>query len=127
MPLAIMFPKVHFTLCDSIGKKVRVADEVSRAVGLENVSTVNARAESLEQNFDWVVSRAVTALENFLPWVKGKYAEGILYLKGGDLAEEITGAIAHAGLRKNAISLWSISSLLSDPYFESKYVIEIKR
>ena len=127
VPLAIMFPKVHFTLCDSIGKKVRVADEVSRAVGLENVSTVNARAESLEQNFDWVVSRAVTALENFLPWVKGKYAEGILYLKGGDLAEEITGAIAHAGLRKNAIRLWSISSLLSDPYFESKYVIEIKR
>lgn len=127
VPLAIMFPKVHFTLCDSIGKKVRVADEVSRSVGLENVSVVNARAESLEQDFDWVVSRAVTSLENFLPWVKGKYSEGILYLKGGDLTEEITGAIAHAGLRQNAIRLWSISSLLSDSYFESKYVIEIKR
>ena len=94
IPLAVMFPHAKFTLCDSIGKKIIVATEVSKGLGLENVTTVNARAESLPETFDYIVSRAVTSLDNFMPWVKGKYAEGILYLKGGDLAEEISTAMA---------------------------------
>ena len=94
IPLAVMFPAAQFTLCDSIGKKIIVATEVAKGLDLNNVRTVNARAESLPETFDYVVSRAVTALENFLPWVKGKYTMGILYLKGGDLAEEISTAMA---------------------------------
>ena len=89
IPLAVLFPEVDFTLCDSIGKKTLVARGVAESLGLKNVKVVNARAESLEERFDFVVSRAVTSLENFIPWVRGKYSEGILYLKGGDLAEEI--------------------------------------
>ena len=94
IPLAVMFPHAQFTLCDSIGKKIIVATEVAKGLSLENVKTVNARAESLPETFDYVVSRAVTSLDNFMPWVKGKYNEGILYLKGGDLAEEISTAMA---------------------------------
>ncbi|MDO5443342.1 MAG: 16S rRNA (guanine(527)-N(7))-methyltransferase RsmG, partial [Bacteroidia bacterium] len=73
IPLAVLFPKMQFTLCDSIGKKVKVATEVAAALGLQNVQTVNARAESLPGTFDFVVSRAVTSLDNFYPWVKGKF------------------------------------------------------
>ena len=69
IPLAVLFPNVNFTLCDSVGKKTIVAQAVAEALGLENVTVVNARAESLPQTFDYVVSRAVTALDNFWPWV----------------------------------------------------------
>lgn len=123
IPLAVMFPKAEFTLCDSIGKKIIVATEVSKDLGLENVKTVNARAESLPETFDYVVSRAVTSLDNFMPWVKGKYAEGILYLKGGDLTEEI----AKAKLRKGSVHIWPISDWTDDPFFETKQVIFIER
>ena len=75
IPLAVMFPHAKFTLCDSIGKKIIVATEVSKGLDLANVTTVNARAESLPETFDYIVSRAVTSLDNFMPWVKGKYAE----------------------------------------------------
>ena len=125
IPLAVMFPGAHFTLCDSIGKKIIVASEVARGLDLKNVTTVNARAESLPETFDYVVSRAVTALENFLPWVKGKYSEGILYLKGGDLAEEISTAMAKFKMRKGSVSQWPISSWTNDPFFETKMVIYI--
>ncbi len=123
IPLAVMFPKAEFTLCDSIGKKIIVASEVSKGLELENVKTVNARAESLPETFDYVVSRAVTALDNFMPWVKGKYTEGILYLKGGDLTEEI----AKAKLRKGSVHTWPISEWTDDPFFETKQVIFIER
>ena len=123
IPLAIMFPHARFTLCDSIGKKIIVATEVAKGVGLDNVKTVNARAESLPETFDYVVSRAVTALGNFMPWVKGKYHDGILYLKGGDLTEEI----AQARLRKGSSHLWPISDWTDDPFFDTKYVIFIER
>ena len=123
IPLAVMFPKAEFTLCDSIGKKIIVASEVSKGLELENVKTVNARAESLPETFDYVVSRAVTSLDNFMPWVKGKYTEGILYLKGGDLTEEI----AKAKLRKGSVHTWSISEWTDDPFFETKQVIFIER
>ena len=123
IPLAVMFPKAEFTLCDSIGKKIIVASEVSKGLELENVKTVNARAESLPETFDYVVSRAVTSLDNFMTWVKGKYTEGILYLKGGDLTEEI----AKAKLRKGSVHTWPISEWTDDPFFETKQVIFIER
>jgi 16S rRNA (guanine527-N7)-methyltransferase len=127
IPLAVMFPHAQFTLCDSIGKKITVASEVAKALDLTNVKTVNARAESLPETFDYVVSRAVTALENFLPWVKGKYSEGILYLKGGDLAEEISTAMADHKMRKGSVRLWPISTCSSDPFFDTKFVIHIEK
>jgi 16S rRNA (guanine527-N7)-methyltransferase len=123
IPLAVMFPHAQFTLCDSIGKKIIVATEVAKGLGLSNVKTVNARAESLPETFDYIVSRAVTALDNFMPWVKGKYSEGILYLKGGDLTEEI----AKAKLRKGSVHIWPISKWTSDPFFDTKQVIFIEK
>ena len=123
IPLAVIFPHAQFTLCDSIGKKITVATEVAKGLGLSNVKTVNARAESLPETFDYIVSRAVTALDNFMPWVKGKYSEGILYLKGGDLTEEI----ANAKLRKGSVHIWPISKWTSDPFFETKQVIFIEK
>ena len=123
IPLAVMFPHAKFTLCDSIGKKITVATEVAKGLGLANVKTVNARAESLPETFDYIVSRAVTALDNFMPWVKGKYSEGILYLKGGDLTEEVE----KAKLRKGSVHIWPISKWTSDPFFETKQVIFIEK
>ena len=123
IPLAVIFPHAQFTLCDSIGKKIIVATEVAKGLGLKNVKTVNARAESLPETFDYIVSRAVTALDNFMPWVKGKYSEGILYLKGGDLTEEIE----KARLRKGSVHIWPISKWTSDPFFETKQVIFIEK
>lgn len=127
VPLAVIFPNAHFTLCDSIGKKIIVATEVSKGLDLKNVTTVNARAESLPETFDYIVSRAVTALDNFLPWVKGKFSEGILYLKGGDLAEEIAGAMGKFKLRKGSVHVWPISSWTDDPFFETKMVVFIEK
>ena len=123
IPLAVMFPHAQFTLCDSIGKKIIVATEVYKGLGLKNVKTVNARAETLPETFDYVVSRAVTSLDNFMPWVKGKYSEGILYLKGGDPTEEI----AKARLRKGSVHTWPISEWTDDPFFETKQVIFIEK
>ena len=127
IPLAVIFPHADFTLCDSIGKKIVVATEVSKGLELNNVKTVNARAESLPETFDFIVSRAVTSLENFMPWVKGKYSEGILYLKGGDLAEEISTAMAKYRMRKGSVHIWPVSSWTSDPFFETKQVIFIEK
>jgi 16S rRNA (guanine527-N7)-methyltransferase len=126
IPLAVMFPGAQFTLCDSIGKKITVAREVAAGLELKNVTTVNARAESLPETFDYIVSRAVTSLDNFMPWVKGKYSEGILYLKGGDLAEEISTAMAKFKMRKGSVHSWHISSWTDDPFFETKQVIYIE-
>ena len=127
IPLAILYPEVHFTLCDSIGKKTVVAKAVADAIGLGNVTVVNARAESLGKQFDWVVSRAVTSLDNFLPWVRGAYGKGILYLKGGDIAEEIAVAMARNGLKKGSVHTWKVDSWLQDPYFDGKFVIRIEK
>lgn len=126
IPLAVIFPHAQFTLCDSIGKKIIVATEVSKALNLQNVKTVNARAESLPESFDYIVSRAVTSLDNFMPWVKGKYREGILYLKGGDLAEEISTAMSRHKIAKGSVHQWPISTWIKDLFFETKYVIYIK-
>ena len=127
IPLAVMFPGAQFTLCDSIGKKIIVATEVSKGLGLTNVTTVNARAETLPDTYNYIVSRAVTSLDNFMPWVKGKYSDGILYLKGGDLAEEISTAMAKHKMRKGSVHQWPISSWTTDPFFGTKMVIHIEK
>lgn len=98
IPLAILFPEVHFHLVDSIGKKITVVKDVVRQLGLQNVEAQQARAESLNRSYHFVISRAVTQMEKFLPWVKGKFRKenphqdfqnGIFYLKGGEVDEEL--------------------------------------
>lgn len=125
IPLAVLFPEVNFTLCDSVGKKTIVAQAVAEALGLENVTVVNARAESLPQTFDYVVSRAVTALDNFWPWVSGKFTKDIFYLKGGDFAEELCKMMKMARLRPGSVRTWKIQDWVDDPVFEEKFVIDI--
>lgn len=125
IPLAVLFPNVNFTLCDSVGKKTIVAQAVAEALGLENVTVVNARAESLPQTFDYVVSRAVTALDNFWPWVSGKFTKDIFYLKGGDFAEELCKMMKMARLRPGSVRTWKIQDWVDDPVFEEKFVIDI--
>ena len=127
IPLAILFPEASFTLCDSVGKKTIVASAVAEALGLDNVKVVNARAESLGQTFDYVVSRAVASLPDFYPWVKGRFSKGILYLKGGDVVEEIALVMARYKLRKGSVHTWPIDSWLQDPWFEGKLLIHIER
>ena len=127
IPLAILFPGARFTLCDSVGKKTIVASEVAQGIGLTNVAVVNARAESLPGPFDFVVSRAVASLTDFYPWVKGKFARSILYLKGGDLNEEIAALMGRYRLPKGSVSTWPVDAWLPNPYFEGKRVVEIAR
>ena len=127
IPLAILFPEAQFTLCDSVGKKTRVAAAVAEALGLENVTVVNARAETLPGPFDFVVSRAVASLTDFYPWVKGRFTRGILYLKGGDVAEEIATLMARHRLPRGSVHTWPVSCWLQDPYYEGKLVIYIEK
>ena len=127
IPLAVMFPGARFTLCDSVGQKTIVAREISNMLGLGNVEIVNARAESLNEKFDFVVSRAVASLTDFYPWVKGRYSQSILYLKGGEINEEICALMSRERLRKGSISTWQIGNWLKDSYFEGKFVVDISR
>ncbi len=124
VPLAILFPEVEFVACDSIGKKIRVVEGVCQAVGIKNIRTVNGRVEQLKEQFDYIVSRAVTDMPTFVGWVrgmvrkgaKGSRPNGILYLKGGDLSEEL-----RASRRK-----WErhyISELFEEEFFETKQVV----
>ena len=124
VPLAIMFPNVQFTSCDSIGKKIRVVEGVCEAIGIKNIRTVNGRVEQLKEKFDYIVSRAVTDMPTFVGWVRGMVSKGqngtlpngILYLKGGDLTEELK-----ASRRK-----WErhyISTLFEEEFFETKQVV----
>ena len=125
IPLAMAHPEAGFVLCDSIRKKVTVAQSIAREMGLSNVRCVNARAESLDEKFGWVVSRAVTSLENFYPWVRGKFERSILYLKGGDVNAEISALVKKCRVAPGNIRVWSISDWLEDDYFVEKFVIEI--
>ena len=127
IPLAILFPSARFVLCDSVGKKTIVAQAVASALGLQNVQVVNARAESLPQQFDFVVSRAVASLVDFYPWVKGKFRRGILYLKGGDVVEEIATVMGRFRLAPGSVHTWPVSSWLQDPYYDGKLVIHIEK
>lgn len=126
IPLAIMFPETDFHLVDSIGKKIKVVQEVALGCGLKNVRATHARAEQIDEKFNFVVSRAVTKLSDFYPWVKGKFEKeskntlqnGILYLKGGDLDQEIK----ESGLKAELIPL---SDYFTEEYFHTKYVVYI--
>ena len=125
IPLAILFPETGFTLCDSVGKKTIVAEAVASSLALDNVKVVNARAESMDETFDFVVSRAVTALDNFYPWAAGKYRKSILYLKGGDFSEELCRMMAAARLAPGSVRTWKIQDWIDDGMFEDKFVIDI--
>ncbi|WP_100628336.1 16S rRNA (guanine(527)-N(7))-methyltransferase RsmG [Algoriphagus formosus] len=124
IPLAILFPETHFHLVDSIGKKITVVKEVAKALKLSNVEAQQARAETLVRKYDFVISRAVTRMINFYPWVKGKikredfneFPNGILYLKGGDVDEEMeeTG--------KSYVT-YHLSDYFKEDFFETKKVV----
>ena len=127
IPLAILFPNCSFTLVDSIGKKIKVASEVAAAIGLTNEQGIHERAENISEKFDFIVSRAVTAMPSFLQWTKGKFklskkhalANGILYLKGGDLSEEMKPV-------KQKNKIYNLSDFFSEDFFETKKVVYVK-
>ena len=127
IPLAYVLPSCHFTLCDSIAKKVKVAKAVAKDLKMNNVTCVNSRAENLPGPYDWVVSRAVTSLDAFYPWVKGKFRKGILCLKGGDVLAEIEEMCAKCKVDSSKVSVWPINDWLKDDYFAEKFVIEIRK
>jgi 16S rRNA (guanine527-N7)-methyltransferase len=126
IPLAILYPECQFTLVDSIGKKIRVVNEVKDALGLTNVNAIHDRAENIQGSFDFIVSRAVTAMPDFIRWTKGKIAKknqnslknGILYLKGGDLSEELSTV-------KHAIKIYHLNEFFSEEFFETKKVVHV--
>lgn len=131
IPLAILFNEAHFTAVDSIGKKIKVVEGVSQAIGLENLTAINDRAEKIDQSFDYIVSRAVTDMDSFKGWVwnkfidskqsvKGSLPAGILYLKGGDLNEELRNVIKKT-------TIYHIQDLFRDEFFETKKVVYVKR
>jgi 16S rRNA (guanine527-N7)-methyltransferase len=123
IPLAIVFPEVDFYLIDVIGKKIKVVNEVANALGLKNVKAEQMRAENVKQDFDFIVSRAVTNMPDFVSWIKGKIKKtntndlpnGILYLKGGDLTEEL----------KNfpKATQYNLSDFFKEEFFETKKVV----
>lgn len=125
IPLAILFPETQFHLVDSIGKKIKVVEEVRDGLGLTNVKVTNARAETIEDQYDFIVSRAVAQMETFNHWVKGRIAKksthklpnGILYLKGGDLAEELA-------LFPKA-TIYPLPAFFEEPFFETKTVVHL--
>lgn len=126
IPLAILFPETKFTLVDSIGKKIKVVEEVAKSVDIKNVTAINCRVEQIDKKFDFVVSRAVTQMPEFVKWVEGKIKKqsknslenGILYLKGGDLTEELSSF-------KN-VRLYNISDFFSEDFFETKKIVFLK-
>lgn len=127
IPLAVLFPEVRFTLCDSIGKKIKVAQAVAEGLGLENVTCVNARAEALPGRFDYVVSRAVTDLSTFWPWVKDKVDGAVFYLKGGDLKEEIAQCARRCRIDPGKFYVAEISRWFDDPWFDEKKIVTISQ
>ena len=123
IPLAIFFPEVEFTLVDSIGKKIKVVNEVVEGLQLTNVKTINARVEEIPDRFDFIVSRAVAAMPTFVHWVKGKIKKeskhdirnGILYLKGGDLQDELKEY-------RNA-EIFELTNYFKEDFFETKKMV----
>ena len=126
IPLAILFPNAKFHLVDSIGKKIKVVEEVATAIELKNTTWQHTRAEQVKGQFDFVVSRAVTQLPEFINWVHNKFSpirchainNGILYLKGGDLTEELRGI-------KKPIKIQPISKWFNEDFFDEKKVVYV--
>lgn len=125
IPLAILFPETNFHLVDSIGKKIKVVEEVVSGLGLENVKVTNARVEDISGYYDFIVSRAVAAMPTFVHWTKGKISKksqhelknGILYLKGGDLSEELQ--------NYQTASVYNLSDYFEEEFFETKKVVHL--
>ncbi|PWG04112.1 16S rRNA (guanine(527)-N(7))-methyltransferase RsmG [Polaribacter aquimarinus] len=125
IPLAILFPETQFHLVDSIGKKIKVVNEVVSGLGLENVKTTHGRVEEVKETYDFIVSRAVAQMETFVRWNKGKIAKkqnhdlknGILYLKGGDLTEELQ--------KYTSATIYDLPNYFDEPFFETKKVVHL--
>lgn len=126
IPLAILFPQTSFHLIDSIGKKITVVKNVAEGVGLKNVRAEQVRAEQVKGEYDFIVSRAVTRLKEFYGWVQGKVRKdskhslynGILYLKGGDLAEELAEL-------KRSHQVFELNTVFREEFFETKKVVYV--
>lgn len=131
IPLAILFPNCQFTLVDSIGKKIKVVQEVAAAIGLENLTAHHQRAEDIEGKFDFVISRAVTRLTPFYGWIerkinkgnKSSLPNGVLYLKGGELDEELNEFIKT--YRKAYLKVHPLNTFFKEEFFETKAVVQV--
>ncbi|MFB9057421.1 16S rRNA (guanine(527)-N(7))-methyltransferase RsmG [Mariniflexile ostreae] len=125
IPLAILFPECSFHLVDSIAKKIKVVNEVVEGLGLTNVKTTHSRVEEINDTFDFIVSRAVAAMPTFVHWTKGKITKqqnhdlknGILYLKGGDLTEELQDY--------KTTTLYNLSDFFNEDFFETKKIVHL--
>ena len=125
IPLAILHPECQFHLVDSIAKKLKVVNEVVEGLGLTNVKTTHSRVEDIDEQFDFIVSRAVAAMPTFVHWVKGKIAKtsnhelknGILYLKGGDLTEELE--------PYQTATIYNLEDYFKEEFFETKKVVHL--
>ncbi|MBT4869857.1 MAG: 16S rRNA (guanine(527)-N(7))-methyltransferase RsmG [Polaribacter sp.] len=125
IPLAILFPETQFHLVDSIGKKIKVVKEVVEGLGLENVQATHSRVEDVKATYDFIVSRAVAQMETFVRWTKGKIAKkqqhdlknGILYLKGGDLTEELK--------KYTSVTLYDLSRYFEEDFYDTKKVVHL--
>jgi len=124
IPLAILFPECKFHLVDSIGKKIKVVNEIASALELKNIKATHNRVEQIDEKFDFIVSRAVTQFSEFVNWVKQKIKKeqknnlpnGILYLKGGDLSEELK-------LYINKVKIYELKNYFQSEFFETKKVV----
>jgi len=123
IPLAILYPKTNFYLVDSIGKKIKVVNEVVSSLGLQNVRAEHLRAEKVKEEFDFIISRAVTKMDDFVKWTRGKVSNnqnhdlrnGILYLKGGDLTQELSNF--------PKAKVYNLSDYFKEDFFETKRVV----
>jgi len=127
IPLAIMFPEASFNLIDSIGKKIKVVNEVAMSLGLKNVKAQQIRVEQVDSSFDFIISRAVTSLPDFVKWTGYKFHKksfnslknGILYLKGGDIKEELM------AVKRHQKKVFELSVYFTEPFFETKKLVHI--
>ncbi len=128
IPLAIMFPGTDFLLIDSIGKKIKVVNDIAQKLGLQNVRAMQIRAENLNESFDFIVSRAVTSLPVFVSWTRNKIRKkgfndmpnGILYLKGGDIEQELKNT-------RGKSRIYRIDDFFEQEFFKSKYVVYLMK
>jgi len=129
LPLAIMFPDVNFFLVDSIGKKIKVVNEVSTSLGLKNLTAQQIRMEQVDKTFDFIISRAVTYLPDFMKWTGYKFHQksfnklknGILYLKGGDISEEIN------AVKRFKTKTYNLNTHFQEEFFETKKLVHVYR
>lgn len=127
LPLAIMFPDVNFFLVDSIGKKIKVVNEISATLGLKNLSTQQIRVEQVDKTFDFIISRAVTYLPDFMKWTGYKFHQksfnklknGILYLKGGDITKEVN------SVKRFKTKTYNLNPHFEEEFFETKKLVHV--